>query len=74
MKTIKTRWVLTDELEIYPTTISGKELARMNQDENEILKEVLRPIIGEHYSKWQAEGMGSIYHAKEYLNNELHMY
>lgn len=72
MTTIKTRWVLTDELEIYPTTITGKQIARLNQDENKILHEVIDPFLETYHGHFEVSGNGSLAHAREYLNNELH--
>lgn len=76
--TLQWRHRLDDELNVirmpnaFLPGIKGfpREPSPNERAENEDLKEFLRPIIGEHYSKWQVEGMGSIYHAKEYLDNQ----
>ena len=72
MTAIKTRWVLTDDFEIHPTTITGKQIAQTQKDENEFLHEVLDPILEEHNWKWRTHYNGNVLHNREYLDNELH--
>ena len=72
MTFVETRWVLTDDLEIHPTTITGKRIAQAKKDENEILHDVLGDILDRFNWKWCSSPKGVTIHNREYLNNELH--